>query len=82
MILFFRELAGRGTAKFPEFLSDEDFFRRRNSFGRRNLNNFQWVDMTHKCENAVKEWAKEWQESTRLHGGGNFITTVEKSYEN
>lgn len=51
-----------------------------NQLSRRNLNDFQRVEIVRKCENAVRAKAKERQEATRFgSGGGNFATTVEKS---
>lgn len=51
----------------------------RNQLARRNLNDFQRIEITHKCEDAVKEKAKERQESTRFGGGGNISTTDGKA---
>ena len=51
----------------------------KNQLGRRNLNDFQRVEMVRKCENAVKAQAKERQEATQFGGGGNISTTIEKS---
>ena len=50
-----------------------------NQLGRRNLNDFQRVEMVRKCEGAVKAQAKERQEATRFGGEGKITTTVEKS---
>ena len=51
----------------------------KNQLGRRNLNDFQRVEMVRKCEYAVKAQAKERQEATRFGGEGKITTTVEKS---
>ena len=51
----------------------------KNQLGRRNLNDFQRVEMVRKCEQAVKAQAKERQEAMQFGGSGKFTTTVEKS---
>lgn len=50
-----------------------------NQLSRRNLNDFQRVEMVSKCEDAVKAQAEKRQKSTRFGGGGNFTTTGGKS---
>lgn len=50
-----------------------------NQLSRRNLNDFQRVEMVKKCEGAVKAQAEERQKGTRFGGGGKIATTVEKS---
>lgn len=51
-----------------------------NQLSRRNLNDFQRVEIVRKCENAVKAQAVKRQEASRFgNGGGKISTTVEKS---
>lgn len=50
-----------------------------NQLGRRNLNDFQRVEIAYKCEDAVKAKAIERQESTRFGGEGNISLTVGQS---
>ena len=53
-----------------------------NQLSRRNLNDFQRVEIVRKCENAVKAEALKRQEATRFgNGGDKFTTTAEKSRE-
>lgn len=47
-----------------------------NQLGRRNLNDFQRVEIAYKCEDAVKAKAAERQESTRFGGTGNISLTA------
>ena len=47
-----------------------------NQLSRRNLNDFQRIELVRKCENAIKEQAKLRQEATRFGGYGNFSTTT------
>ncbi len=73
--------------KIPYSVVQRDFTDRnevllwmlKNQLGRRNLNDFQRVEMVRKCEQAVKVQAKERQEATQFGGSGKFTTTVEKS---
>ena len=46
-----------------------------NQLSRRNLNDFQRIEIAHKCEDAVKAKAKERQESTQFGGAGNISLT-------
>ena len=47
-----------------------------NQLSRRNLNDFQRIEITHKCADAVKEEARKRQESTRFGGAGNISLTA------
>lgn len=49
-----------------------------NQLSRRNLNDFQRIEIVRKWENAVKAEAKKRQEATRFGGGGKITTTVEE----
>ena len=63
-------------------LSDRDevkLWMMKNQLARRNLNDFQRIEITHKCEDAVAAKAAERQESTRFGGGGNISTTTGKA---
>lgn len=65
-----------------DFASREDviLWMFRNQLSRRNLNDFQRVEIVRKCENAVKAEAAKRQEATRFGSGGYKLTTnVEKS---
>ena len=50
-----------------------------NQLSRRNLSDFQRVELVRKCEDAVKTQAKARQKATQFGGGDKFTTTVEKS---
>ncbi len=65
-----------------DFASREDviLWMFRNQLSRRNLNDFQRVEIVRKCENAVKAEAAKRQEATRFGSGGYKLTTnVEQS---
>ena len=51
----------------------------RNQLSRRNLNDFQRVEMVRKCEDAVKSEAGKRQKSTRFGGVGKITPTGGKS---
>lgn len=51
----------------------------KNQLARRNLNDFQRIEITYKCEDAVKRKARERQESTQFGGGGKISTTDGKA---
>lgn len=51
----------------------------KNQLSRRNLNDFQRIELVRKCEDAVKAHAKLRQEAAQFGGGGKISTTVEKS---
>lgn len=48
----------------------------RNQLGRRNLNDFQRVELARMCEDAVKEKARQRQESTQFGGSGKISLTA------
>lgn len=56
--------------------NDAKLWMMRNQLARRNLNDFQRIEITHKCEDAVKAKAAERQESTRFGGTGNISLTA------
>ena len=55
---------------------DAKLWMMRNQLARRNLNDFQRIEITYKCEDAVKAKAAERQESTRFGGTGNISLTA------
>ena len=58
---------------------DAKLWMMHNQLARRNLNDFQRIEITHKCEDAVRAKAAERQEQTRFGGGGKISTTSEKA---
>lgn len=59
--------------------NDAKLWMMRNQLARRNLNDFQRIEITYKCEDAVAAKAAERQESTRFGGSGNISTTTGKA---
>ena len=51
----------------------------RNQLSRRNLTDFQRVEIVRKCEEAIKAQARERQFATQFGGGGNISTPIGKS---
>ena len=64
-----------------EFATREEvmLWMMRNQLARRNLNDFQRVEVVRRYEEAVRAKAEERQKVTRFGGGGKITTTVEKS---
>ena len=65
-----------------DFASRQDviIWMLQNQLSRRNLTDFQRIEIVRKSENLVKAQAVKRQEATRFgSGGGNFATTIEKS---
>lgn len=58
-----KDFAGRDDAKL---------WMMRNQLARRNLNDFQRIEITHKCEGAVRTKAAERQQASRFGGVGKF----------
>ena len=51
----------------------------RNQLSRRNLIDFQRIEMVRKCEETIKAQARERQIATQFGGGGNISTPIGKS---
>lgn len=62
-----------------ESRNDAKIWMMQNQLCRRNLNDFQRIEVTHKCEDAVKAKAEERKEQTQFGGGGKISTTKGKS---
>lgn len=67
------------TEMFFPSRDDVKLWMMRNQLARRNLNDFQRIEITHKCEDAVKAKARERQESTQFGGEGNISLTAGQS---
>ena len=50
-----------------------------NQLSRRNLTDFQRIEIVRKCEGAIKAQARERQKATQFGGGGKISTAIGKS---